>query len=160
MAVTRLPRAMLIDMGRVDDDVAPMYPSTQMVSIAHAPEAGAYRGTVETTIGMMADHPRPFALESPIALMPITNPNPARFRRTYRARSAVLTADEWSLVDGFDEPSFYSFVTSVNPTGCIGKFSKKYVRGASCFDDMTKHHVSHCLHRGKDKKRMWKVVPK
>ncbi len=83
----------------VDDDVAPGYPTTRMVSIAHAPEAGAYRGTVETTVGLLADHPRPFALESPIALMPITNPNPARFRRTYRARSAVLTADEWSLVD-------------------------------------------------------------
>ena len=83
----------------VDDDVAPGYPTTQMVSIAHPPEAGAYRGTVETTVGLLADHPRPFALESPIALMPITNPNPARFRRTYRARSAVLTADEWSLVD-------------------------------------------------------------
>lgn len=83
----------------VDDDVAPGYPTTRMVSIAHAPDAGAYRGTVETTVGLLADHPRPFALESPIALMPITNPNPARFRRTYRARSAVLTADEWSLVD-------------------------------------------------------------
>lgn len=83
----------------VDDDVAPGYPTTRMVSIAHAPDAGAYRSTVETTVGLLADHPRPFALESPIALMPITNPNPARFRRTYRARSAVLTADEWSLVD-------------------------------------------------------------
>ncbi len=83
----------------VDDDVAPGYPTTQMVSIAHAPSAGAYRSTVETTVGLLADHPRPFALESPIALMPLTNPNPARFRRTYRARSAVLTADEWSLVD-------------------------------------------------------------
>ena len=83
----------------VDDDVAPGYPTTRMVTIAHAPEAGSFRGTVETTVGLLADHPRPFALESPIALMPITNPNPARFRRTYRARSAVLTADEWSLVD-------------------------------------------------------------
>jgi hypothetical protein len=83
----------------VDDDVAPGYPTTQTVTIAHAPTAAVFRSTVETTVGLLADHPRPFALESPVALMPITNPNPARFRRTYRARSAVLTADEWSLVD-------------------------------------------------------------
>jgi transglutaminase-like putative cysteine protease len=83
----------------VDDDVAPGYPTTQLVQIHNAPDAGAFRTTVETTVGLLADHPRPFALESPIALMPSGNPNPARFRRTYRSRSAALTSDEWALVD-------------------------------------------------------------
>jgi transglutaminase-like putative cysteine protease len=92
----RLVRATI---AGVDDDVAPGFPTTRMISIAHAPDAGAFRTTVETTIGMLAQHTRPLALESPIALMPITNPNPAHFRRAYRARSASLTGDVWSLVD-------------------------------------------------------------
>ncbi len=86
-------------MPGVDDDVAPGYPTTSLVAITHAPEAGRYRSTVETTVGMLADHPRPFGLESPIALIPSGNPDRTRFRRTYRVRSAVLTADDLALID-------------------------------------------------------------
>jgi transglutaminase-like putative cysteine protease len=92
-------RMIATTMPGVDDDVAPGYPTTSLVQITHAPEAGRYRSTVETTVGMLADHPRPFGLESPIALIPSGNPDRTRFRRTYRVRSAVLTADDWALID-------------------------------------------------------------
>jgi transglutaminase-like putative cysteine protease len=80
----------------IDEDVAPGYPS-RTTPIPDAPETGAFRTTVETTVGMLADHPRPFGLESPIALFPATNPDASRFRRVFRVRSAALTGDEWSL---------------------------------------------------------------
>jgi transglutaminase-like putative cysteine protease len=81
----------------IDEDVAPGYPS-RSTTIPDAPDTGAYRSTVETTVGLLADHPRPFGLESPIALFPATNPDPSRFRRVFRVRSASLTGDPWSLV--------------------------------------------------------------
>ncbi|MBN8612973.1 MAG: transglutaminase domain-containing protein [Deltaproteobacteria bacterium] len=81
----------------IDEDVAPGYPS-RSTPIPDSPETGAFRTTVETTVGMLADHPRPFGLESPIVFFPATNPDPARFRRVFRVRSASLTSDEWSLV--------------------------------------------------------------
>lgn len=81
----------------IDEDVAPGYPS-RATPIPDSPETGAFRTTVETTVGMLADHPRPFGLESPILFLPATNPDPARFRRVFRVRSAALTSDEWSLV--------------------------------------------------------------
>ncbi len=92
-------RMIATTMPGVDDDVAPGYPTTSLVQITHAPEAGRFRSTVETTVGMLADHPRPFGLESPIALIPSGNPDRTRFRRTYRVRSAALTADDWALID-------------------------------------------------------------
>jgi transglutaminase-like putative cysteine protease len=81
----------------VDEDVVAGFP-TRTIDVPSAPEAGPYRTTVETTVGLLADHPRPFGLESPIQLVPVENPNRGRFRRTYRVRSAVLTSDEWGLL--------------------------------------------------------------
>lgn len=81
----------------IDDDVAPGFPA-RATPVPNAPETGLLRTTVETTVGMLAEHPRPFGLESPIAFFPATNPDARRFRRVFRVRSAALTADEWSLV--------------------------------------------------------------
>jgi transglutaminase-like putative cysteine protease len=81
----------------LDEDVAPGFPS-HATMVPDAPESGAFRTTIETTVGMLADHPRPFGLESPIAFFPATNPDARRFRRVFRVRSAALTGDEWSLV--------------------------------------------------------------
>lgn len=83
----------------VDEDVVSGFP-TRTIDISSAPAAGPYRSTVETTVGLLAEHPRPFGLESPIQLVPVENPNRGRFRRTYRVRSAVLTSDEWGLLGG------------------------------------------------------------
>lgn len=82
----------------VDDDVATGFPSIAAIDIANAPTTGRYRTAVETTVGLLADHPRPFGLESPIQLVPVSNPDRGRFRRTFRVRSASLTADPWAML--------------------------------------------------------------
>ena len=82
----------------VDDDVSTGYPAVNAIDVPNAPPTGAFRSTVETTVGLLADHPRPFGLESPIRFMPATNPGSTRFSRVYRVRSAVLTSDAWGLV--------------------------------------------------------------
>ena len=54
------------------------------------PTSAATASTLETTVAMLADHNRPFALESPVELEPRANPDPGRFRRTYRVISEAL----------------------------------------------------------------------
>lgn len=94
-------------MSGVDDDVASGFPTIGAVDIANAPSTGSYRSAVETTVGLLADHPRPFGLESPIQLVPVSNPDRGRFRRTYRVRSAAMTADVWALLGhGTGDPAW------------------------------------------------------
>lgn len=76
----------------VDRDIAPGFPS-QPIEVADVPEVGASRATLETTVALLAEHTRPFALEAPLRFEPAPNPDPARFKRSYRTSSAVLTAD-------------------------------------------------------------------
>ncbi len=83
--------------GDVDRDIAASFPAAPM-SIDDPPEPGADRATLDTTVALLADHNRPFALESPLSMRPQTNPDPGRFKRIYRATSAALTADFASLV--------------------------------------------------------------
>lgn len=83
----------------VDDDVSPGFPSVGAIDVANAPPTGRFRTAVETTVGLLADHPRPFGLESPIQLVAVSNPDRGRFRRTYRVRSASLTSDPWAALD-------------------------------------------------------------
>jgi len=83
--------------GDVDRDIAPSFP-TDTVTVPGAPAAGMYRAPLETTVALLADHNRPFALESPKELRPARNPNPSRFRRVYRALSASLTMDYAALL--------------------------------------------------------------
>ncbi len=83
--------------GDVDRDIARHFPTSAM-EIDDAPEAGLWRGTLETTVALLADHNRPFAIEAPIELRPEPNPDPRRFKRMYRAVSAPLTADYVSLL--------------------------------------------------------------
>lgn len=91
----------------VDDDVATGFPAVSPIEVANAPPVGAFRSVVETTVGLIAEHPRPFGLESPIRFMPASNPSSTRFARTYRVRSAVLTSDVWGLLDhGLGDPSW------------------------------------------------------
>ncbi len=90
----------LVVSGRpdVDDDLIPYFPA-RLTSIESAPEINENRGPLETTIALMADHRQPFALEAPMEVEPMQNPSPNRFRRVYRAMSAVLTADYTSMLD-------------------------------------------------------------
>jgi transglutaminase-like putative cysteine protease len=68
------------------------------VEVPDAPEAGYDRAHIETTVALLADHTRPFALESPVSFEPAQNPNPDRFKRVYTAVSASLTADYTALL--------------------------------------------------------------
>ncbi|MFW6051799.1 MAG: transglutaminase-like domain-containing protein [Myxococcota bacterium] len=84
----------------VDTDIAQGFPAGGPMEIPSAPPAGAYRSTVKTTVGLLADHTRAFGLEAPLRFEPAPNPNPERFQRTFAAISAVLTADHASMIGG------------------------------------------------------------
>jgi transglutaminase-like putative cysteine protease len=56
------------------------------------------RKTVRGSVSLVVDHPVPFAPASPIAYAPRGNPSPARFKRSYRFASAMLTAPLKDLV--------------------------------------------------------------
>ena len=51
------------------------------------------RVPLETTVALLAEHARPFAITSPERFTATRNPHPDRFRRTYRVRSQVMSAD-------------------------------------------------------------------
>ena len=80
-----------------DRDIVNAFPVDE-VEVKDAPEAGAERATVETTVALLADHTRPFGLESPVSFAAAQNPNPERFRRVYTVVSSSLTADLMSLL--------------------------------------------------------------
>ncbi len=81
----------------VDRDLAERFPSSPLL-IAEVPPTGAHRTTLETTVALLADHTRPFALEALVELRPERNPDASRFRRVYRAISAPLTSDYAALL--------------------------------------------------------------
>ena len=81
----------------LDRDVADSFPVDKL-ELRDAPQAGFDRATIETTVALLADHTRPFGLESPVSLAAQMNPNPDRFRRVYKVVSSVLTADLVSLL--------------------------------------------------------------
>ncbi len=74
----------------VDQDLVDRFPDRPL-QIPEAPEVGPERKSLATSIGLLADHVRPFALDSPAELRPIQNPNPARFRRAFAVESRVQT---------------------------------------------------------------------
>ncbi|MEM9073132.1 MAG: transglutaminase domain-containing protein [Myxococcota bacterium] len=81
----------------LDRDIGREFP-TSPYDVSGAPAVNANRATIDTTVALLADHTRPFGLEAPIRFEPAPNPNPNRFRRTYRVSSAVLTADFASMI--------------------------------------------------------------
>lgn len=72
----------------VDEDIVRRFPF-QPITVDEAPPTGRGRKALVTTVGLMVDHVRPFALDSPATLTPSSNPNPMRFQRTYEVRSHV-----------------------------------------------------------------------
>ncbi|HEY6879576.1 MAG TPA: transglutaminase-like domain-containing protein [Polyangiales bacterium] len=81
----------------LDRDVTAGFPVDQ-ITVPGAPEAGAERATLESTVALLADHTRPFGLESPVEFQAAQNPNPDRFRRVYRVVSSALTGDFMTLM--------------------------------------------------------------
>jgi transglutaminase-like putative cysteine protease len=81
----------------VDEDILGSFP-VQHVDVEGAPQPGYDRASLESTVALLADHTRPFGLESPIWFAPAQNPDPDRFRRVYKVGSAPLTADYNSML--------------------------------------------------------------
>ncbi len=78
-------------MSGVDDDVAPSFVS-QKTKLTTVPNAQGDRVELETTVALLAEHTRPFALESAETIEPLANPDSGRFRRVYRVGSSALIA--------------------------------------------------------------------
>ncbi|MEM8930127.1 MAG: transglutaminase domain-containing protein [Acidobacteriota bacterium] len=75
----------------VDRDIVRLFP-TEPIEIAEVPPARvASRTELPVTIGLMVDHVRPFALDAPLSIAPMVNPNPARFQRAFAVTSSVPT---------------------------------------------------------------------
>lgn len=83
----RLVRATRDD---VDTDLIGGFPARRE-NLAAAPPLSDQRTSLRTTIGLLADHPVPFALDAPAAVWPAQNPDPKRFRLAYGVLSRVLT---------------------------------------------------------------------
>jgi transglutaminase-like putative cysteine protease len=99
----RLIRATRSD---VDNDIAPGFVGSR-TALAPVPNDHGDRTELETTVAMLADHNRPFALESAFELEPAQNPDPGRFRRAYRVVSLAFNADYDSLLGrGVGDPSW------------------------------------------------------
>jgi protein-glutamine gamma-glutamyltransferase len=75
----------------VDEDVAPSFVS-QKTTLAEVPNARGDRVELDTTVALLAEHTRPFALESAETIEPLANPDSGRFRRVYRVTSSALQA--------------------------------------------------------------------
>lgn len=133
-------RMVAATMSGVDDDVASGFPAVSPIEVTNAPPVGAFRGVVETTVGLIAEHPRPIGLESPIRFMPTSNPSSTRFARTYRVRSAVLTSDLWGLLSIGDRRMIGIEVTPLegsSPAGTTVRF-----RANGTFDDGSSRDVT------------------
>lgn len=72
----------------LDRDIMRRFPYRR-TAIPDAPPKGEGRKVLSTSMGLMVDHVRPFALDSPVEITPIKNPNPLRFQRAFEVRSHV-----------------------------------------------------------------------
>lgn len=83
----RLVQATIDD---VDQDIVRSFPSTPTV-VPLVPPLGKERKPLRTSTGLLVDHVRPFALDSPARFSPTRNPNPQRFQRAFEVLSHVQT---------------------------------------------------------------------
>jgi hypothetical protein len=103
--------------GQADTDLADSFPSQRIevqkppdtdssadlsygtmvlkLGLRHAKKRPSYH-LLDTTVALLAEHPRPFLLINGLSLSPIENPDPTRFLRAYDVRSAVM---DWDLDD-------------------------------------------------------------
>lgn len=81
----RLVQALADD---VDRDILRRFPF-EPYEVPGAPPTSARRKALLTSIGLMVDHVRPFALDSPVRFVPSENPDPMRFQRVFEVRSHV-----------------------------------------------------------------------
>jgi transglutaminase-like putative cysteine protease len=75
--------------AELDNDIASNF-VTRKTQLGQVPNIDEDRVEQDTTVALLADHPRPFALETAQTIEPLENPNPGRFRRVYRVTSEAL----------------------------------------------------------------------
>ncbi len=83
--------------GDVDRDILRRFPSTA-TDVPEAPDLSTGRQALHTSMGLLVDHVRPFALDSPVRIQPIRNPDPLRFQRAFEVRSHVQNLPYRSLL--------------------------------------------------------------
>lgn len=76
--------------GDADRDVLRRFP-TRLLEVPDAPPLSRGRQELATSMGLLVDHVRPFALDSPAAIRPVRNANPLRFQRLLEVESRVQT---------------------------------------------------------------------
>ncbi|MEM6962937.1 MAG: transglutaminase domain-containing protein, partial [Myxococcota bacterium] len=81
-----------------DRDIALRFPTVRAVDPSDAPDEDAARQPVETTVALLSDHIRPFGLEAPVSFGPASNPDPARFKRTYTVSSLSMSRGYFDLL--------------------------------------------------------------
>lgn len=81
----------------VDDDLFRQFPTESETRQLPA-GAGRFKQLVPTSVGLVRDHFQPLVLADGFLVESAENPDPALFRRTYLARSMVLTAQLKQLV--------------------------------------------------------------
>ena len=75
----------------VDLDIVWGFSSSPLV-IEQVPPLGADRRELRTRVALLAEHTRPFALDSPIEVDPLPNPDPMRFQRLFEVTQQVQVA--------------------------------------------------------------------
>ena len=81
-----------------DPDVRQAFPA-QEIELHQVPPKAMGRTAVATDVALLTDHESVFGLVDATRLLPIANPDPARFRRAYRVISDVVTAELMELVE-------------------------------------------------------------
>ena len=74
----------------IDRDVLQRFPYAE-TQIPDAPPVSDQRSELRTSMGLLIDHVKPFALDSPAVIRPMENPNPLRFQRAFEVVSHVQT---------------------------------------------------------------------
>lgn len=80
-----------------DQDIVPSF-VTQRTRLPTVPNDEEDRLKLDTSVALLAEHTRPFALETAETIEPLENPNPGRFRRVYRVSSEALTSKLEALI--------------------------------------------------------------
>jgi transglutaminase-like putative cysteine protease len=80
-----------------DPDVLKHFPGARL-EVPGAPPVSAQRKALPSSVGLLVDHVRPFALDSPVAFEPATSRDALRFQRAYQVLSHVQTLPYESLL--------------------------------------------------------------
>jgi transglutaminase-like putative cysteine protease len=82
----------------VDRDI-PWGFAADAFAVDEVPPQSIDRRELEFAVALLAEHPRPFALDSPVRIAPLPNPDPLRFQRFFEVTARVQTTPYELLLD-------------------------------------------------------------